>query len=40
MDLYASQKAIDDKVKAMEDIGMLPYIPEGNRADMLLLMVN
>ncbi|ECP8115113.1 hypothetical protein AFR60_15165, partial [Listeria monocytogenes] len=32
VDLYASQKAIDDKVKAMEDIGMLPYIPEGNRA--------
>ncbi|MCU55003.1 hypothetical protein DWE58_13200 [Listeria monocytogenes] len=32
VDLYASQKAIDDKVKAMEDIGMRPYIPEGNRA--------
>ncbi|EDH0781309.1 hypothetical protein GCV51_00920 [Listeria monocytogenes] len=32
VDLYASQKAIDDKVKAMEDIGMFPYIPEGNRA--------
>ncbi|EAG1584863.1 hypothetical protein BAB03_00265 [Listeria monocytogenes] len=32
VDLYASQKAIDDKVKAMEDIGMLPYIPEGNHA--------
>ncbi|MBC2018881.1 hypothetical protein HCJ60_11160 [Listeria seeligeri] len=32
VELYASQKAIDDKVKAMEDIGMLPYIPEGNRA--------
>ncbi|EUJ36756.1 hypothetical protein PWEIH_11355 [Listeria weihenstephanensis FSL R9-0317] len=34
--MYASQQAIDDKIKAMEEIGLTPNIPKGNQAGFVL----
>ncbi|MBC1574665.1 transposase [Listeria booriae] len=34
--LYASQQAIDDKIKEIEDIGLTPVIPKGNSAGFIL----
>ncbi|MBC1307834.1 T7SS effector LXG polymorphic toxin [Listeria booriae] len=34
--LYASQQAIDDKIKEIEDIGLTPVIPNGNSAGFMM----
>lgn len=34
--LYASQQAIDDKIKEIEDIGLTPVIPNGNSAGFIM----
>ncbi|MBC2179623.1 hypothetical protein HCJ82_05605 [Listeria booriae] len=34
--LYASQQAIDDKIKEIEDIGLTPAIPNGNSAGFMM----